>query len=125
MYSNWGPAIQIKHLTLDTELAKDIVNSVSSDKVVIVCKDAEVEIIQSILKQIGWGSHIQSIITESDLILWYDKALKGQFANELGDELLSKLAGEIAEEFPSIDDIPNVIKDRKYNQIKDSFWTNN
>ena len=28
MYSNWGPAIQIKHLTLDIELAKDIVSIV-------------------------------------------------------------------------------------------------
>lgn len=41
MYSNWGPAIQIKHLTLDVKLAENIVSGVSSDKIVIVCKDAE------------------------------------------------------------------------------------
>ena len=27
MYSNWGPAIQIKHLSLDVELAKNIVDA--------------------------------------------------------------------------------------------------
>ena len=37
MYSNWGPAIQIKHLTLDEELAKSIVEGVTSDKIIIVC----------------------------------------------------------------------------------------
>jgi len=39
MYSNWRPAIRIKHLTLSEEMAEDIVGSVSSDKIVIVCKD--------------------------------------------------------------------------------------
>ena len=66
MYSNWGPAIQIKHLSLDEELAQEIVNSVSSDKIVIVCKSAEQKIIMSLLNQIGWKTKIQSIITEDD-----------------------------------------------------------
>jgi type II restriction enzyme len=48
MYSNWGPAIQIKHLTLSEEMAEGIVGSVSSDKIVIVCKDAEEKIILSL-----------------------------------------------------------------------------
>ena len=74
MYSNWGPAIQIKHLCLDVSLAENIVNSVSSDRIVIVCKDAEKDIILSLLTQIGWRGRIQSIITESDLINWYKKS---------------------------------------------------
>ncbi len=64
MYSNWGPAVQIKHLSLDVELAENIVSNISSDRVVIVCKDAEQDIIVSLLTQIGWRSHIQSIVTE-------------------------------------------------------------
>ena len=74
MYSNWGPAIQIKHLCLDVSLAENIVNSVSSYRIVIVCKDAEKDIILSLLTQIGWRGRIQSIITESDLINWYKKS---------------------------------------------------
>lgn len=108
MYSNWGPAIQIKHLSLDVELAKSIVDSVSSDRVVIVCKDAERDIILSLLTQIGWHSHIQSIVTENDLVNWYEKALRGKYADIIGDELIIRLCGEIAAEFPSVDTTPAV-----------------
>ena len=122
MYSNWGPAIQIKHLSLDIALAENIVNSVSSDKIVIVCKDAEKDIIVSLLSQIGWRSHIQSIVTENDLINWYDKALRGKYSTILGKKLLYCLAQEIAEEFPSVDTTPDIIKSRHYEKIKDGKW---
>lgn len=123
MYSNWGPAIQIKHLSLDVELAKDIVNSVSSDRIVIVCKDAEEDVIVSLLTQIGWQSHIQSIVTENNLITWYEKALRGKYSHLLGENLLATLAEEIALEFPSVDRIPPILKERHYEKIKDSYWS--
>lgn len=122
MYSNWGPAIQIKHLSLDVELAESIVNSVSSDRIVIVCKDAEKDVIVSLLTQIGWRCHIQSIVTENDLIKWYEKALRGNFADKLGTPLLKTLASEIAEEFPSVDNTPDILKNRHYELISDPFW---
>lgn len=123
MYSNWGPAIQIKHLSLDVELAKNIVDSVSSDKVVIVCKDAERDVIVSLLTQIGWRNHIQSIVTENNLICWYEKALRGKYAEQIGDELIIRLCGEIVEEFPSVDTIPDIIKNRHYEKVEtDDFW---
>ena len=122
MYSNWGPAIQIKHLSLDLSLAESIVNSVSSDRIVIVCKDAEKDVIVSLLSQIGWRSHIQSIVTESDLINWYEKALRGSYSDSIGDTLLYTLAAEIAEEFPSVDNTPDILKDRHYELISDPFW---
>lgn len=122
MYSNWGPAIQIKHLSLDLSLAESIVNSVSSDRVVIVCKDAEKDVIVSLLTQIGWRSHIQSIVTENDLIDWYEKALRGSYSDQLGEKLLYCLASEIAEEFPSVDNTPEIIRKRHYELISDPFW---
>lgn len=123
MYSNWGPAIQIKHLSLDVSLAENIVGSVSSDRVVIVCKDAERDIIVSLLTQIGWRSHIQSIVTETDLINWYEKALRGKYSDLIGDDLIKCLGDEIVEEFPSVDDVPDILKDRHYENISDPFWT--
>lgn len=122
MYSNWGPAIQIKHLSLDVELAESIVTSISSDRVVIVCKDAEKDVIVSLLTQIGWKSRIQSIITEQDLIDWYEKALRGKYAAQLGDILLAKMSEELAKEFPSIDETPDIIKKRHYSKIKHCDW---
>ena len=122
MYSNWGPAIQIKHLSLDITLAENIVNSISSDKIIIVCKNAEKDVIISLLSQIGWKSHIQSIVTENDLINWYEKALRGKYSSILGEKLLYCLAQEIAEEFPSVDSTPDIIKVRHYESIKDGIW---
>lgn len=122
MYSNWGPAIQIKHLSLDVSLAENIVNSVSSDRIVIVCKDAEKDIILSLLTQIGWRSHIQSIVTENDLINWYEKALRGKYSEIIGENLIKCLCEEIAEEFPSVDEQPEILRNRHYEDINDSFW---
>lgn len=114
MFSNFGPVIQVKHLSLDEELAQDIVDSVSSDRIVIVCKDAEQDIIVHLLNAIGWQSHIQSIITESNLIDWYDRALKGRFSDIMSAKLLECLRKEIAIEFPSVTDIPEIIRIRNY-----------
>lgn len=122
MYSNWGPAIQIKHLCLDVAVAENIVNSVSCDRVVIVCKDAEKDVIVSLLSQMGWRNHIQSIVTENDLVNWYEKALRGGFSSVLGCKLLCCLAQEIVEEFPSVDSIPEIILNRHYENIKDAGW---
>lgn len=122
MYSNWGPAIQIKHLSLDIELAESIVSSITSDRIVIVCKEAEKDVIVSLLTQIGWRSRIQSIITEIDLINWYERALRGKYSNILGDRLLAKMCDELAREFPSIDETPAVLKNRHYEEINNSDW---
>lgn len=123
MYSNWGPAIQIKHLSLDVSLAENIVSSVSSDRIVIVCKNADKDIILSLLTQIGWRSRIQSIVTENDLVDWYEKALKGKYSELIGNSLINRLCKEIRQEFPSLEQIPAVLKKRHYEVIFDSFWT--
>lgn len=91
MWANFGMAIQIKHLSLTEELAENIVSSISSDRIVIVCKTSEEKLIVSLLTQIGWKSKIQSIITENDLISWYDKALRGTFSEEIGNKVLCLL----------------------------------
>lgn len=122
MYANWGPAVQIKHLSLDTELAESIVSSVNSDKIVIVCKTAEKAVILSLITQIGWKNKIQSIITESDLCVWYEKALCGKYGNIMGDKLLNTLIEEIAEEFPSVDNGADCLKDRHYDLIHSEEW---
>ena len=122
MYSNWGPAIQIKHLSLDEKLASSIVDSVSADRVVIVCKDVEKKLLVSVLNQIGWKSRIQSIVTEEDLITWYEKALRGKYADELSQPLLNTLQEEMQNEFPSISEDETIIDQRGYEKVSDQFW---
>ena len=114
IYSSWGAVIQVKHLSLDEELAEEITTNISSDRIIIVCKDAEKNIILSLLNQIGWRSHIQSVITEQDLISWYEKALRGKFAYFIGDKIMSFLREEINNEFPSVDKMPDILQTCHY-----------
>ena len=127
MWANFGLAIQIKHLSLTEELAENIVSSVSADRIVIVCKDTEQKIIISILNQMGWKSKIQSIVTETDLLIWYEKALRGKFAKTIGDKVLRKITDEIKVEFPATDNIEfmKFINKRGYDRLADKNWTIN
>lgn len=123
MWANFGLAIQIKHLSLTEELAENIVSSISSDRIVIVCKDAEQKLIVSLLNQIGWKAKIQSVIIESHLLNWYEKALRGQFAPLMGDKILQKLSEEIKLEFPSTDqyEFAEFFKKRGYNSLNENW----
>lgn len=100
MWANFGIAIQVKHLTLNKELAASIVDQVESDNIVIVCTDADAQSIETITRQIGWGKRVRGIVKESDLILWYNKCLRGQFADELAIELINQLHYHFDKEFP-------------------------
>jgi type II restriction enzyme len=55
MWADFGPAVQVKHLTLNEELATTIIDQVESDHIVIVCRDSDANAIQAVAKQIGWG----------------------------------------------------------------------
>lgn len=124
MWANFGLAIQIKHLSLTEELAENIVTSITADRIVIVCRDAEQKILLSVLNQMGWKSRIQSIITESDLIQWYEKALRGTYNEIIGDKLLQNLSSEIMIEFPATDhtEFSKFIEQRGYDKLRDSMW---
>lgn len=124
MWANFGLAIQIKHLSLTEELAENIVSSVSADRIVIVCKAAEQKIIVSLLNQLGWKSKIQSIVTETDLLRWYERALRGKFADSIGDSVLQKLANEIQVEFPTTDkrEFLQFMEKRGYTKLVNPSW---
>jgi len=113
-----------KHLSLNEKLAEEIVTTVTSDRIVIVCKDSEESVIKYLLNQLGWKSRIQSIITESELIDWYNKALKGVFANSIGTKLLKSISDEIMLEFPSSDnsEFMEFYKERGYDKLVDIDW---
>ncbi|MCU0339624.1 MAG: HaeII family restriction endonuclease [Spirosomaceae bacterium] len=76
------------------------------------------------LNQIGWKSKIQSIVTETDLLTWYEKALRGKFAKTIGDKVLEKLTDEIQVEFPATDntEFTKFIMHRGYDRLSDSNW---
>lgn len=124
MYANFGSVVQIKHLSLDEELAEDVVTSITSDRIIIVCKDSEESIINSLLTQIGWRSRIQAVITIDELVKWYEKALKGKYSNILGETIISTLSTEIKTEFPSVgnDEFQKFKEQRGYHNLRSKYW---
>lgn len=104
MWSSFGMAIQIKHIDLDEDSAKKIVEGITADRIVIVCRDADRNVILSLLNQIGWKSRIQGIVTEKCLIDWYEKALRGKYSDQLGNKIINVILNQIQKEFPSADD---------------------
>ena len=126
MWGNFGPVVQVKHLTLTEELAEDISDEVAADQIVIVCKDSEKEIIARVCQQLG--QRIQGIIVQSQLVQWYEQALRGDFSERLGNDLLNGLRQEFRNEFPFSETFEPFYNERGYNTIHqpDSpFWLEN
>ena len=124
MWANFGVAIQIKHISLTPTTVEDISSSISADRIIIVCKESERDILVSVLKQFGSASRIQSVITENELDEWYEKALRGQSSELIGDKILQKLANEIRVEFPSTtSEFDDFFNSRGYDYFPSTdFW---
>jgi type II restriction enzyme len=99
MWANFGPAVQVKHITLDLEEGKRIAQEVMADKIIIVCKHAEQKVIESIFSQVGLKEKIRGFITEKDLVSWY-KLCMTKYANSIGKDVLRALSHEFDVEFP-------------------------
>ena len=78
MWANFGVAIQIKHISLTPSAVEDIIGGISADRIIVVCKECEENILVSVLKQFGNAGRIQAVITEEELEKWYDRALRGK-----------------------------------------------
>lgn len=115
IWANFGPAIQVKHLTLTPELVDDIIEEISADRIVVVCLDPEKAAIETLLKQVGWNNRIQGIITISDLENWYSLCLNKKYRAMLGLTLLKDAHREFELEFPVGKEILPFIKKRGYN----------
>jgi len=117
MLTNFGPVIQVKHLTLTPEIVEDIAAGIAADSIVIVCVDAEKDAILALIAQLGLEARIQGIITLSDLERWYELCLSEKYRLTLGSTLLTDLIREFDLEFPSSQEIEPFIKERGYDKI--------
>ena len=124
MWANFGVAIQIKHISLTPATVEDISNTISADRIIIVCKKSEKDILVSVLKQFGSVSRIQSVITEDELEAWYERALRGQSSELIGDKILQRLTNEIKVKFPSTtSEFDDFFNTRGYHQLGYvDFW---
>lgn len=123
MWTNFGPAIQVKHVSLTEELAEDVSENITADRIVIVCLNGEKELIKKITKQLSFSERIQGIITFSDLIDWYKLCLSKKYKSKLGKNLIQDLKREFSFEFPGTDKLEPFIAERKYhlNQLTEDW----
>src|SRR3989338_6317725 len=117
MWANFGPAVQVKHLTLKPETVEEIAENLTADRIIIVCLDSEKAAIESLLAQVGWGERIQGIITLKDLDGWYKLCLSKKYRSKLGNPLLKDLLREFEMEFPSSEEIDPFLKERGYSKM--------
>ena len=119
MWANFGPAVQVKHLSLKPQVAVDICNGVRADQLLIVCKSCEVESIHSLIIQIGLDEKLRGIITENDLARWYAKCFIPQYQKTLGKRIIASIIQEMKLEFPLSDaeTFDRFFNDRGYDKI--------
>lgn len=119
MWANFGPAIQVKHLSLTEKIAEDMATQIKADRIVIVCQAAEQETIKRVLEQVGFADRIQGIITQTDLEAWYKKCFSKRYSSTLGTSLLKSLSMEFESEFPSTGgELDRFVAERGYDKIE-------
>lgn len=125
MWTNFGPIVQVKHLTLTPQLVEDIALDMRADKIIIACLDSEKEAIENLLTQVGWGDRIQGIVTIHDLDGWYKMCLSGKYKDKLGKILLNDIEREFKAEFPANSGMEPFMIMRGYNSLKlNEEWSN-
>ncbi|MEI7686050.1 MAG: HaeII family restriction endonuclease [Planctomycetota bacterium] len=126
LWANFGPAIQVKHVSLDAAIAPPIVESVSAEHMVIVCLDADKQVIEVVLKQLGLDSKVRGIITKADLQRWYGLALGPKHLDDMAAPLFKALLTEFDDEFPLANPaaIDALVKERGYDALTlDGDWS--
>ena len=105
--TNFGTMVQVKHISLNEKKAKEIEDTAYVNRVVVVCREAERDVIRSVSNQLGYEK-VSGIVTIEELNDWYDQAF-GSFQAAVGSKILSDLRRAFKKEFQSGDwRVPNV-----------------
>ena len=111
LWSNFGWLIQVKHLILDKETFKKIVEKQNSEKIIIICRDVDFDHKVEIKKL---SKHSINILVERDL---YDIARVITKNENLKINLMNNIVRNLKEEFPMIGNktkIEELFKKRGY-----------
>lgn len=125
LWANFGPAVQVKHITLDEESAAPLADSVGADQLVVVCRDIDKAAIERIMEQTGLNGRIRGFITKTDLVRWYALAVGPRHAATMARPLLKALAAEFEAEFTLSDPsrLDSLTTERGYSEAtKTRLW---
>jgi type II restriction enzyme len=121
--------VQVKHVSLTENRAKKIESQTYVDRIVVVCREADREIIDNVAKQLGYDK-IRAIVTLQDVTGWYELAFD-EYQDSLGESLLENLRTEFNEEFTEgsfrIPRMEEFMEERGYNeeQLEDMWEVEN
>lgn len=114
MWANFGPAVQVKHISLTASDCEGICDGLRAEQIVIVCKSADARTIKAVLANVGLANRIRGIITEVQLARWYAVACGEKYCATLGQDLLAAILTEISLEFPQVQTVGAFMKKRGY-----------
>jgi type II restriction enzyme len=114
MWANFGPAVQVKHVTLAPVVAQNICSELRADELVIVCRDCDAQSIGAVIAQLGLSARLRGVLTRSDLVRWYATACCEKYHGSLGKRLLKAFSDELLAEFPIASKIDDFLRSRGY-----------
>ena len=119
LYANSGQVVQVKYVDLDNKTLQGIGSSVSSNRIVIVCKGFQEKTISSVLHQLGFADRIQSIITFDKIYSWYASAFSAKYADNLAPKIKKIIREQISLEFLILDndDFEQFLQGREYDKL--------
>lgn len=121
MWTNFGPAIQVKHITLNRRACDRVTTEVQADEIILVCEEADIEVVHYFLQQTG-NSRVRRIVTEEQLAEWYGMAM-GKYRNSVGRDALAYMGREFDREFPANLAVEEFLEERGYRGINpDTVW---
>jgi len=121
MWANFGPAIQVKHITLSPEVYREATTKVQADEIILVCKRLDVEAVNYLLQQTG-NSKVRSVVSEEQLVKWYEVAMS-KYGDTIGRDTLVYINREFAREFPPNHEVEELLEERGYPKINpEATW---
>jgi hypothetical protein len=94
-------AIRIKYIAIDNDTVPANSHSMTNEKMIIVCKDAEKAVIKHLTILFGLEERIRGIIPEHTLFEWYHKCTSPQYMNSMGKPVIETLNKRFKKEFSS------------------------
>jgi type II restriction enzyme len=100
MWTNFGPAVQVKHRPLTAALCDDVMEAVPGGNVIIFCKELPAGVARAALVA-RHRPRLLGVFTEEDIVQSYGEII-GRGRGE-AEQIRDRLLREFQEEFPVCD----------------------
>jgi hypothetical protein len=100
IWANFGPVVQVKHVSLDADAVEEIEGGIYADRIIVVCDDADRRVIEAVTGAVGSDRRIKAIVTKSQIVKWYQTALLPKYSQWTVPGLYNRICEEFDREIP-------------------------